>query len=163
MKARPLAPETSRVGSQYDVTSLGVSGWGGTPYDVSVGGTDFEDVYFAKFNSIPLSTYWNPTNTLGLWLGQAVCSGDSLERCLRQRPDRQLCQRAASRPMAQRPAMCNMSPGQQHHWLPDCRRRQRRREQLRDRTGRREPRQLTAYPARMPGLCANPPSKRERR
>ena len=32
------------------------------PYDVSVGGTDFEDVYLAKFNSIPLSTYWNSTN-----------------------------------------------------------------------------------------------------
>ncbi len=53
------------AGAQYDVTSLGVSGWGGTPYDVSVGGTDFEDVYFAKFNSIPLSTYWNSTNTAG--------------------------------------------------------------------------------------------------
>jgi hypothetical protein len=53
------------AGANYDVTSLGVSGWGGTPYDVSVGGTDFEDVYFAKFNSIPLSTYWNSTNTSG--------------------------------------------------------------------------------------------------
>ena len=50
------------AGANYDVTSLGVSGWGGTPYDVSVGGTDFEDVYLAKFSSIPLSTYWNSSN-----------------------------------------------------------------------------------------------------
>ena len=54
--------EDFSAGSEYDIASLGVTGWGGTPYDVSVGGTDFEDVYFAKFNAIPLSTYWNATN-----------------------------------------------------------------------------------------------------
>ncbi len=36
------------TGEQYDVASLGVTGWGETPYNVSVGGTDFEDVYNAK-------------------------------------------------------------------------------------------------------------------
>jgi hypothetical protein len=53
------------AGANYIVTSLGVSGWGGTPYDVSVGGTDFEDTYNAKFGGPALSTYWNPTNTSG--------------------------------------------------------------------------------------------------
>ena len=52
MKARPVAPQTSQRAPAYDVASLGVSGWGGTPYNVSVGGTDFEDVYIAKFNAI---------------------------------------------------------------------------------------------------------------
>ena len=51
------------VGTEYDVTSLGISGWTSTPYNVSVGGTDFEDVYNAKLNSVPLSTYWNSTNS----------------------------------------------------------------------------------------------------
>ena len=53
-------------GANYFVTSLGVSGWGGTPYDVSVGGTDFEDVYNAKTGQnggAALSTYWNSTNS----------------------------------------------------------------------------------------------------
>jgi hypothetical protein len=51
--------------SGYQVASLGVSGWGDTPYNVSVGGTDFEDVYNAKFGGPALSTYWNATNTGG--------------------------------------------------------------------------------------------------
>ncbi|HUK73868.1 MAG TPA: MBG domain-containing protein [Candidatus Bathyarchaeia archaeon] len=53
-------------GASYDQTSLGVSGWGGTPFDVSVGGTDFEDAYNAKTGQNggnPLSTYWNSTNS----------------------------------------------------------------------------------------------------
>ena len=37
---------------------IGVTGWGETAYNVSVGGTDFGDTY-AKTNS----TYWNSTNT----------------------------------------------------------------------------------------------------
>ncbi len=32
-------------------------------YNVSVGGTDFEDAYNAKEVGIPISTYWNSTNT----------------------------------------------------------------------------------------------------
>jgi len=37
---------------------IGVTGWGDTPYNVAVGGTDFGDTY-AGTNS----TYWNATNT----------------------------------------------------------------------------------------------------
>ena len=54
------------AGSQYDVTSLGVTGWGETPYNVVVGGTDFEDYYNAKTGQnggLPISTYWNSSNT----------------------------------------------------------------------------------------------------
>jgi subtilase family serine protease len=50
------------VGSEYDVTSLGVTGWGETPYNVTVGGTDFEDTYNSKTGGSPLSTYWSATN-----------------------------------------------------------------------------------------------------
>jgi hypothetical protein len=54
------------TGEQYDVASLGVTGWGETPYNVSVGGTDFEDVYNSKTDQnggAPLSTYWSATNS----------------------------------------------------------------------------------------------------
>jgi hypothetical protein len=46
-------------------TGIGVSGWTSTPYNVSVGGTDFEDTYNASKGSpaIPVSTYWSSTNT----------------------------------------------------------------------------------------------------
>jgi hypothetical protein len=53
------------VGSEYDVATLGVTGWGETPFNVTVGGTDFEDTYMSKEESVPLSTYWNATNTPG--------------------------------------------------------------------------------------------------
>ena len=55
-------------GLEYNLTSLGITGWGASPYNVSVGGTDFEDVYNSKTGQNggnPLSTYWNSTNTLG--------------------------------------------------------------------------------------------------
>ena len=45
----------------YDAESqfgIGVNGWGSSPYNVSVGGTDFGDTY-AKTNS----TYWKSTNS----------------------------------------------------------------------------------------------------
>ena len=44
---------------------IGITGLGETPYNVSVGGTDFEDAYNAVKGSpvIPQSTYWNSTNT----------------------------------------------------------------------------------------------------
>ena len=44
---------------------VGVTGWGETIYNVSVGGTDFEDTYNALKGSpaIPVSTYWYSTNT----------------------------------------------------------------------------------------------------
>ncbi len=51
------------IGSEYDVASLGVSGWTDTPYNVAVGGTDFEDVYNSKEGGAPLSTYWSATNS----------------------------------------------------------------------------------------------------
>ena len=50
--------------SGYTVAGLGITGWGETPYNVSVGGTDFEDVYNQKTNAnggAALSTYWNTT------------------------------------------------------------------------------------------------------
>jgi len=53
------------VGSEYDVASLGISGWTSTPFNVSVGGTDFEDVYNSKEGGAPISNYWNATNTAG--------------------------------------------------------------------------------------------------
>jgi subtilase family serine protease len=37
---------------------IAVTGWGETPYNVSVGGTDFSDFY-----SGTISTYWSPTNS----------------------------------------------------------------------------------------------------
>jgi Pro-kumamolisin, activation domain len=49
-------------GSEYDESSLGVTGWGESQYVVSVGGTDFEDVYNAKEFGTPLSNYWDMTN-----------------------------------------------------------------------------------------------------
>ncbi len=51
------------IGSEYDVASLGVSGWTDTPYNVAVGGTDFEDVYNSKEGGAPLSTFWSATNS----------------------------------------------------------------------------------------------------
>jgi len=53
------------VGSEYDVTSLGISGWTSTPYNVSVGGTDFEDTYNGKTGQNGgqgNSAYWSATN-----------------------------------------------------------------------------------------------------
>jgi subtilase family serine protease len=52
-------------GSSYNTYDIGVTGWGETPYNVSVGGTDFEDSYNATKGSptISLSTYWSSTNT----------------------------------------------------------------------------------------------------
>ena len=57
---------SSLFGTDYDVTTLGVTGWGESPYNVSVGGTDFEDVYNLKAaanGGAPLSTYWSSTNS----------------------------------------------------------------------------------------------------
>ena len=51
------------AGSEYDVTSLGITGWAETPYNVAVGGTDFEDTYNVKEAGASFSTYWSPTNS----------------------------------------------------------------------------------------------------
>jgi hypothetical protein len=50
-------------GTLYSYPGIGVTGWGESVYNVSVGGTDFEDAYNAKTLAIPISTYWNSTNT----------------------------------------------------------------------------------------------------
>lgn len=42
---------------------LSVSALTSTAYNVSVGGTDFEDKYNAKFGGPPVTTYWSPTNS----------------------------------------------------------------------------------------------------
>jgi subtilase family serine protease len=50
-------------GYNYGYFGIGVNGWASTPYNVSVGGTDFEDTYNAKMANIPTSTYWNTSNS----------------------------------------------------------------------------------------------------
>jgi subtilase family serine protease len=52
-------------GYDYGYFGIGVTGWGSTPYNVAVGGTDFEDNYNAKKAepTIPVSTYWNSSNS----------------------------------------------------------------------------------------------------
>lgn len=42
---------------------IAVSGFTSTPYNVSVGGTDFGDTYESLVGGPPLSTYWSPTNS----------------------------------------------------------------------------------------------------
>jgi len=44
--------------AQFAAHGIGITGWGETPYNVSVGGTDFADTY-EGLNS----TYWSATNT----------------------------------------------------------------------------------------------------
>jgi Pro-kumamolisin, activation domain len=52
-------------GTTRAYSGIGITGWGESVYNVSVGGTDFEDAYNAvKGNPVlPISTYWNSTNT----------------------------------------------------------------------------------------------------
>jgi subtilase family serine protease len=50
-------------GNSEAFPGIGVTGWGETVWNVSVGGTDFEDVYNANEGGLPLSTYWNTTNS----------------------------------------------------------------------------------------------------
>jgi subtilase family serine protease len=45
-------------GAQAAAHGIGITGWGETPYNVSVGGTDFADTYMGTSNA-----YWSPTNT----------------------------------------------------------------------------------------------------
>jgi subtilase family serine protease len=47
----------------WALPGIGVTGWGETPYNVSVGGTDFEDLYNALEGGLPQSTYWSATNS----------------------------------------------------------------------------------------------------
>jgi subtilase family serine protease len=50
-------------GNDYAYPGLGVNAFASTPYNVAVGGTDFEDLYNATEGGKPQSTYWNSTNT----------------------------------------------------------------------------------------------------
>jgi subtilase family serine protease len=52
-----LAAVCDGNGAEYSTLGISVNGWGSTPYNVSVGGTDFGDTY-AGTNS----TYWSATN-----------------------------------------------------------------------------------------------------
>lgn len=49
-------------GESYALPGIGITGWGESQYNVSVGGTDFEDLYNALEGGNPQSTYWNSTN-----------------------------------------------------------------------------------------------------
>ena len=51
------------VDNEFAVSGIGVTGWGETIYNVSVGGTDFEDTYNSFEGGAPLSTYWNSANS----------------------------------------------------------------------------------------------------
>jgi subtilase family serine protease len=63
------APDFSGGGS-YAYPGIGVTGWGETAYNVSVGGTDFEDLYNSLEGGAPQSTYWSSTN--GTTYGSAL-------------------------------------------------------------------------------------------
>jgi hypothetical protein len=49
-------------GDSYAYPGIGITGWGESVYNVSVGGTDFEDLYNSLEGGAPQSTYWNSTN-----------------------------------------------------------------------------------------------------
>ena len=53
---------------------IAVSGFTSTPYNVSVGGTDFGDLYAGT-----TSNYWSSTNRLDLRIGVILRSGNSVE------------------------------------------------------------------------------------
>lgn len=49
-------------GDSWAFPGIGITGWGESQYTVSVGGTDFEDLYNALKGGVAQSTYWNSTN-----------------------------------------------------------------------------------------------------
>jgi len=49
-------------GDSWAYPGIGITGWGESQYTVSVGGTDFEDLYNALNGGTPQSTYWKSTN-----------------------------------------------------------------------------------------------------
>ncbi len=50
-------------GNSYAYPGIGITGWGDSIYNVSVGGTDFEDLYNALEGGAAQSTYWSSTNS----------------------------------------------------------------------------------------------------
>ena len=142
------------AGSEYDVTSLGVTGWGETPYNVAVGGTDFEDYYNAKTGQnggAALSTYWNTTN------GSTYGSAKSY---IPEIPWNNSCANTLIAEVAKcsfttygSTGFCNTSPGNSTSWLSGCRRGRRRREQLRHRDGGTNQTSYLITDTRLPGIC----------
>src|SRR4051812_861834 len=49
-------------GNTYALPGIGITGFGDSQYQVSVGGTDFEDLYNSLKGGAAQSTYWNSTN-----------------------------------------------------------------------------------------------------
>lgn len=57
------APDFFTGASTWAYPGIGVTGWGESAYNVSVGGTDYEDTYNAAEGGSAVSTYWGATNT----------------------------------------------------------------------------------------------------
>ena len=49
-------------GDSWAYPGIGITGWGESQYTVSVGGTDFEDLYNSLEGGAPQSNYWNASN-----------------------------------------------------------------------------------------------------
>ena len=49
-------------GDSWAYPGIGITGWGESQYTVSVGGTDFEDLYNTLKGGAPQSTYWKSAN-----------------------------------------------------------------------------------------------------
>jgi len=61
--ASSCAPDFFTGASTWAYPGIGVTGWGESAYNVSVGGTDYEDTYNAAEGGASVSTYWESTNT----------------------------------------------------------------------------------------------------
>jgi Pro-kumamolisin, activation domain len=61
--ASSFCAENFTPGDSYSLPGIGVTGWGESIYNVSVGGTDFEDEYIALEGGVPQSTYWGSANS----------------------------------------------------------------------------------------------------
>jgi subtilase family serine protease len=61
--ASSFCAENFTSGDSFSLPGIGVTGWGESIYNVSVGGTDFEDLYNAIEGGLPQSTYWGATNS----------------------------------------------------------------------------------------------------
>ncbi len=61
--ASGCAPDFTIIGDYWALSGIGVTGWGESVYNVSVGGTDFEDLYNSLEGGAAQSTYWNSSNT----------------------------------------------------------------------------------------------------
>src|SRR4029079_8528098 len=51
------------AGAAFATHGIAVNGLGSTPYNVSVGGTDFMDAYDAKVGGPAIGTYWQTSNS----------------------------------------------------------------------------------------------------